>query len=175
MKYWRWFVSAFLIFTILITYNIGTPNVKMFIKSIVFSTDDFIWLRQAMHSFIDEEEQVIPVTANRIVTYEEIEPYEDGFLVKTGEEQIRSFSEGIILFTGSTKEFGKMATIYYDAEQLFVSIGYLHELKQLPYVVIQEGDLIGTLDRKKQFYIQLKQNDKILNYEETLQWLQQLQ
>ena len=172
MKYWRWFVSALLILTILISYNIGTPNVQMFIRSVVFSTDDFIWLRQVVHSFMDEEEQVIPVTTNRIISYEEIEPYEDGFLVKTSDDQIRSFSEGIILFTGSTKEYGKMVNIYYDAEQLYVSIGFLHELKQLPYVVVQEGDLIGTLNRRKEFYIQLKQNDKVLTYEETLQWLQ---
>ena len=172
MKYWRWFVSALLILTILVSYNVGTPNVQMFIKSVVFSTDDFIWLRQVVHSFMDEEEQVIPVATNRIISYEEIEPYEDGFLVKTSGDQIRSFSEGIILFTGSTKEYGKMVNIYYDAEQLYVSIGFLHELKQLPYVVVQEGDLIGTLNRKKQFYIQLKQNDRVLTYEETLQWLQ---
>lgn len=172
MKYWRWFVSALLILTILISYNIGTPNVQMFIKSVVFSTDDFIWLRQVVHSFMDEEEQLMPVVTNRIISYEEIEPYQDGFLVKTSDDQIRSFSEGIILFTGSTKEYGKMVNIYYDKEQLYVSIGLLHELKQLPYVVVQEGDLIGTLNRKNQFYIQLKQNDQVLTYEETLQWLQ---
>lgn len=171
MKKWRWVLSFFICITVYIFYFTGPTYVQQFIKNLVYTSNDIVWLRQAYNSILSDPEEIILVDYQDSISVTSLEPLENGFVVQSNVLEIRAREKGIIIYTGTSKDLGKQITVFYDHSNVTVTYAFLREIKQLPYVTISEQDLLGTLGRDQTFYIKIEQGNQTFDEEETRVWL----
>ena len=63
-------------------------------------------------------------------------------------------------------------TVFYDQDEVKVTYGFLHTIEQLPYIQIKHDYLLATVNRKKEFYIQVEKEGETYTLEQTKRWLQ---
>jgi len=97
--------------------------------------------------------ELIPVSATpkkdplipTMATYESMQPYDEGVLVSyTTDVQVVAHEDGIILFTGHTRNTGKTMTVLYDSGDT-VTYGFVENFSNLPYTAVAANDLLAEV------------------------------
>ena len=84
---------------------------------------------------------------------------------------IQSLYNGLVVFTGHMKNAGQTVSILYE-EGTTVTYGYVDQIAVLPYIHLQNGQLIA-MKKPGKLYIQIEQQGKLFSAEEILQWLKE--
>lgn len=173
MKRWQWFIAFFICLIVYFTNKYGQPTAQAILTRIVYTSDDLLWMRSLYQSlWADEDNVLIQVSYEPNLKVSEIQPFEEGFLIQLNETEVRARHSGIILYTGNTKKYGKLMTVYYDSIDLKVTYGFLKDIKQLPYVIVKPRDLVAYMNETEKIYIQIQRGEQILTQEETIMWLE---
>lgn len=176
MKKWQWAV-AFLICLIVwgTTLAPSTKTAKL-IERIVYSEDDLTFMRNTLRNVFVSKERQIEVAAypgsEELLSFESVQPSNKGYLL-TFEQAIRIFAlqNGIVVFTGHTKQTGKTISVYYD-DDTTVTFGYVDNFSLLPYTAVSIGEVLAT-KQAGELYIEIEQRGVTLNLEQTLSWLKE--
>ena len=105
------------------------------------------------------EREIIPVSAKpakdpvipTMATYESMQPYDEGVLVAYKTPiQVVAHQDGIILFTGHTRNTGKTMTVLYDNGDT-VTYGFVKNFSNLPYTAVAANDLIADVEPGSMF------------------------
>ena len=83
---------------------------------------------------------------NPFSAYESMQPYKDGVIVSyTQPLAIDAQENGLVIFTGFTRESGKTVTVLYDNGDE-VTYGFVGKFSKLPYTAVKKGDTLALMD-----------------------------
>lgn len=89
--------------------------------------------------------------------YESMQPYKDGVIISYASAvPIEARGDGLVVFTGFTRESGKTITVLYDDGDE-VTYGYVGTFSKLPYTAVKKGDTLALMDEGT-IYLMVKQN-----------------
>ena len=174
MKAWQWFTSLALCVVIYFGLNNSNESTRQVIARIVYSTEHMTMMRNTMSELFSKEELVeVTSTNNReLVTFEAIKRYADGFTLAYEKSlTITATKPGVIVYTGHTARTGKVISISYD-DGYTVTYGFIDDFYHLPYSSVVVGELIAKKEAGELF-IKVEKSGRILNLEETIEWVQQ--
>ncbi|MDW0112372.1 MULTISPECIES: peptidoglycan DD-metalloendopeptidase family protein [Sporosarcina] len=128
---------------------------------------DFIVMKKWVSSLIDnDDEDAIVVSAEPVeelpfAAYESMQPYKDGVIVSyTHAMPITAQGDGLVVFTGSTRQSGKTVTVLYDDGDE-VTYGFVGSIQKLPYSTVKKGDTLALMDEEA-IYLKVKREGVIL-------------
>lgn len=176
LKKWQWLIAS-IVFVIIYSCNYyGDLATKRVIHSIVYSSDDLVMMRKAVVSILSNDEQQLPVSADRSINqlqlFQTIDRFNDGFLLAYDEPFVlHALYDGMIVFTGHTKYNGKTISIVYDTGAT-VTFGFVDDFYVLPYTTVTQGMIVAT-KKSGELYIQIERDGQILNMEQTIRWLKE--
>lgn len=137
--------------------------IKEPITQYVTSGKDFIAMKKWVATMINESapdkiavmgdsQQLAPFSA-----YESMQPYKDGVIVSyTKPLAIDATQNGLVIFTGFTRESGKtIAVLYDDGDE--VTYGYVGKFAKLPYTTVKKGDTLALMDEGA-IYLKVKRD-----------------
>jgi hypothetical protein len=145
------------------------------IRSLFEEGKDIQFARQMIMSLMTDEklEEVVPVSAAvhpSMTTYESMQPFEDGVLVSyTTPVQIVAREDGLILFTGQTKQTGKTITILYDSGET-VTYGYIESFSHLPYTAVAANEFIAEV-KPGSMYVRVERDGQYLDPSTLTEWI----
>ena len=84
---------------------------------------------------------------------------------------ITATKSGVIVYTGHTARTGKVISISYD-DGYTVTYGFIDDFYHLPYSSVALGEMIAKKEAGELF-IQIEKSGRILNLEETIEWIKQ--
>ncbi len=168
----QWLIAIVLCIGISFVQLYAPEKVKERMHQIVYSSDDILYVRGQITKLFKEEDEIAPVFYPTTMRFHSIEPQGDGFIVQMEGMKVRAGGEGIILYTGTTRSLGKMMTVFYDQDEVKVTYGLLHTIDQLPYIQVRHDYVLGTVNRKKTFYIMIEKDGESYTLEQTKRWLQ---
>lgn len=129
----------------------------------VTSGKDFLAMKKWVATMIkDPEADKIAVMADPqqedpFSAYESMQPYKDGVIVSyTQSLPIDAQENGLVIFTGFTRESGKTITVLYDSGDE-VTYGYVGTFTKLPYTVVKKGDTLALMDEGA-IYLKVKRD-----------------
>lgn len=126
----------------------------------VTTGEDFLAMKKWVASIIAEpENEMIEVHYEEGVlnSYESVQPYRDGVLVSyTGPLPINAQSDGLVIFTGITRQTGKTITVLYDDGDE-VTYGFVGSFSKLPYTSVKKGDTLALMDESA-IYLMVKRD-----------------
>lgn len=115
---------------------------------------DLLVMKKWVASYLDspDDELIAVHYENRILgEYESIQPYKTGAIVSyTHPITIEAEQDGLVIFTGITRDTGKTMTVLYDDGDE-VTYGFVGSFSKLPYTSIKRGDTIALLDEETMF------------------------
>ncbi len=176
MKKWQWAVAFLICLIVWSTTLAPSTKTAKLIERIVYSEDDLTFMRNTLRNVFVSKERQIEVTAypgsEELLSFVAIQPYGKGYSL-TFEQAIRIFAlqNGIVVFTGHTKQTGKTISIYYD-DDTTVTFGYVDHFSLLPYTAVNIGEVLAT-KQAGELYIEIEQRGVTLNLEQTLTWLKE--
>ena len=171
-KKFQWLIAIVLCIGISLVQLYAPEKIKDRMHQIVYSSDDILYIRAQITNLFKENDETAPVFYPSTMRFYSIEPHDKGFIVQMEGMKVRANGDGIILYTGTTRELGKMMTVFYDQDEVKVTYGFLHTIEQLPYIQIKYDYLLATVNRKKEFYIQIEKDGETYTLEQTKRWLQ---
>ena len=171
-KKFQWLIAIVLCIGISLVQLYAPEKIKDRMHQIVYSSDDVLYIRSQFTKLFKDDSNIKPVFYPSTMRFHSIEPYLDGFIVQIEDTKVRANGDGIILYTGTIKNFGKTMTVFYDQDEVKVTYGFLHTIEQLPYIQIKHDYLLATVNRKKEFYIQVEKEGETYTLEQTKRWLQ---
>ncbi|CAM3110543.1 hypothetical protein FITA111629_04085 [Filibacter tadaridae] len=122
------------------------------ITQYVTTGEDFVAMKKWVASMMQEPESgTIKVMADPhqlepFATYETMQPYKDGVIVSyTHPIPIEARGNGLISFTGYTRQSGKTVTVMYDNGDE-VTYGFIGKFAKLPYTSVKKGDTLALMD-----------------------------
>ncbi|MDW0118098.1 M23 family metallopeptidase [Sporosarcina thermotolerans] len=129
---------------------------------------DFIVMKKWVSSFFsDPEEDRITVSSDNteelpFAAYESMQPYKDGVIVSyTNAMPITAQGDGLVVFTGFTRQSGKTITVLYeDGDE--VTYGFVGSLQKLPYSTVKKGDTLALMNDEA-IYLKVKREGTILD------------
>lgn len=145
------------------------------IRSLFEEGKDIQFARKMIMSLMTDEklEEVIPVSASvhpSMKTYESMQPYQDGVLVSyTSPVQVVAREDGLILFTGQTKQTGKTMTILYDSGET-VTYGFIESFSHLPYTAVATNELIAEV-QPGSMYVRVERDGQYLEPSTLTEWI----
>lgn len=111
-----------------------------------------------------------PITTPPLIEYKSIQPFSKGAILSINESQELYASEnGLVIFTGYTRETGKTLSILYDTGET-ATYGYVEEFYQLPYTTISAGDIFASVENEL-LYIEVEKEGETLEVSNLVQWL----
>lgn len=176
MKKWQWAVAFLICLIVWSTTLAPSTKTAKLIERIVYSEDDLTFMRNTLRNVFVSKERQIEVAAypgsEELLSFVSIQPYGKGYSL-TFEQAIRIFAlqNGIVVFTGHTKQTGKTISIYYD-DDTTVTFGYVDHFSLLPYTAVSAGEVLAT-KQAGELYIEVEQRGVTLNLEQTLAWLKE--
>lgn len=175
VKKWQWLVALIICAIVYLGQNSSNEAVQQTISRVVYSSEDISFMRSTIKELFLEESKIevaAPVYGTEMLKFVTISRYDEGYLLEFEEGQtLRALNNGIIVYTGHTATTGKVLSVLYD-NSCTVTYGYLDHFTNLPYSTISKGDALATKEAGS-LYIQIECDGKILNLEETIEWLKQ--
>lgn len=130
------------------------------ITQYVTTGKDFVVMKKWVSSWIADDESITvsaEATFDPFAKYESFQPYQDGAIISyTQPLSITSQGNGLVVFTGYTRQSGKTVTIQYDNGDE-VTYGFVGSFSTLPYTTVRRGDEIAMMDEDA-VYIRVKRN-----------------
>ena len=126
----------------------------------------------------DYQPEIIPVTAPTTAdpevptmsTYESMQPYEEGVLVAYSTSvQVVAHEDGIILFTGHTRNTGKTMTVLYDSGDT-VTYGFVENFSNLPYTAVAANELIAEV-KPGSMFVKVERGGENLEPSAITEWM----
>lgn len=137
------------------------------ITQYVTTGKDFIVMKKWVSSIIGESnEDTIAVSASPeeelpFASYESMQPYKDGVIVSyMNAMPITAQGDGLVVFTGSTRQSGKTVTVLYDDGDE-VTYGFVGTFKKLPYSTVRRGDTLALMNEEA-IYLKVKREGIVL-------------
>lgn len=131
---------------------------------------DFIIMKKWVASVIGEpEKDTITVSADAVeeipfAAYESMQPYKDGVIASyTHAMPITAQGDGLIVFTGFTRQSGKTITVLYDDGDE-VTYGFVGSISKLPYSTVKKGDTLALMNEEA-IYLKVKREGIVLEAE----------
>ena len=122
---------------------IGKP-----ITQYVTSGEDFLTMKKWVSSMMKPlETGTIPVSYEERVlsTYETMQPFREGVIVSYSRPlSIDAQDDGLVTFTGFTRQTGKTMTVMYDDGDE-VTYGFIGTFSKLPYTSVKRGDTLAVM------------------------------
>jgi hypothetical protein len=184
---WRqkWFVALILTISVIGMAVLEDQRIlNTQLTKVVRSGEDFIALRQWTYGILNlpdsgkkEDTETIPVAAethgSQLAAYYSMQPFKSGVLVSYEEPQaITAKEDGLVIFTGHTRQTGKTVTILYQSGET-VTYGFVKTFEKLPYTGITEGEVIAQMEAGAMF-LEVERDGTSLNTESIASWLQEL-
>ncbi|MEO4052125.1 hypothetical protein [Solibacillus sp. CAU 1738] len=176
MRKWQWAIAFVICVIVWGTTLVPDNKATKVIERVVYSQDDLTFMRNAIRTVFVSKDRQIEVAAypgaKELLSFVSVQPNGKGYLL-TFEQAIRIFAlqNGIVVFTGHTKQTGKTISIYYD-DDTTVTYGYVDHFSLLPYTAVGIGEVLAT-KQSGELYIEIEQRGVILNLEQTLKWLKE--
>jgi hypothetical protein len=131
---------------------------------------DFIVMKKWVASIIgDSREDTITVSANAeeempFAAYESMQPYKEGVIASYAHPMpITAQGDGLIVFTGFTRQSGKTITVLYDSGDE-VTYGFVGSISKLPYSTVKKGDTLALMNEEA-IYLKVKREGVVLEAE----------
>lgn len=175
-KKWKW-IAAFLLCIIVLmsTQMQERGQIAVDVKKIVYSSEDLTMMRNFLREvFGEESDTTITVSTDalnqELLSFVSVKPYDNGYLL-TFEQgiPILAIENGLVVYTGHSKNTGKTISVYYE-DDTTVTYGNVDTFSLLPYTSIERGSTIANKE-PGDLYIKIEEDGKVLNLEETLEWL----
>ncbi|WP_107841924.1 hypothetical protein [Metasolibacillus meyeri] len=174
MKRWRWGIAF--IFCVVVWGTTQLPETKTtsVIKRIVYSQDDLTFMRNTLRNITIFEGKKVEVAdypeRREMLSFTAIQPSDQGYLM-TYEQAVNLFAlqNGIVVFTGYTKETGQTISIFYD-DNTTVTYGFIDSFSLLPYTTIATNEHVAT-KQAGDLYVRIEKDSQVLDLEQTLAWL----
>ena len=160
----KWMVAIVLTLGVLGVAKLeDTGVIKQPVTQYVTSGKDFVAMKKWVATIIKDSgpdkiavmgdpQQLDPLSA-----YESIQPYKDGVIVSyTQPMTIDAIDNGLVIFTGFTRESGKTVTVLYEGGDE-VTYGFVGEFYKLPYTAVKKGDTLAQMDEGA-IYLKVKQD-----------------
>ncbi|WP_172369042.1 peptidoglycan DD-metalloendopeptidase family protein [Sporosarcina jiandibaonis] len=160
---WRvkWVVAV--LFTVSVIGVAKLESAGMIGKSVtqyVTTGEDFLTMKKWVSSMINEPEDDTTIVSHEgglLPTYESMQPFKNGVLVSYAVPiAIQAQADGIVVFTGSTRDTGKTVTVLYDDGDE-VTYGFVGKFEKLPYTSVKKGDTLALMDEEA-IYIMVKRD-----------------
>ncbi|TQR19203.1 hypothetical protein [Psychrobacillus vulpis] len=128
---------------------------------------------QKVVAWVNNSDELINVSAPitpPLLEYKSIQPFADGALLSIDESQnLHASDNGLIIFTGYTRQTGKTLSILYDSGET-ATYGFVEDFQQLPYTTINTGDIFASV-KNDLLYIKVEKDGENLETEELVEWL----
>lgn len=140
---------------------------KVPITQYVTTGKDFVVMKKWVSSWLGESDQKIQVSADELAidpfaAYESFQPYHDGAIVSyTQPLAVKAQGNGLVVFTGFTRQSGKTVTVQYDDGDE-VTFGFVGSFSTLPYTTVRRGDEIAVM-AENAIYVRVKRNGRALD------------
>ncbi|MFS0689859.1 M23 family metallopeptidase [Sporosarcina sp. 179-K 8C2 HS] len=145
--------------------EIGVVNKS--VTQYITTGKDFIVMKKWVASIIgDPEEDTITVSAETVeelpfAAYESMQPYKDGVIASYAHPMpITAQGDGLIVFTGFTRQSGKTITVLYDDGDE-VTYGFVGSISKLPYSTVKKGDTLAIMNEEA-IYLKVKREGVVL-------------
>lgn len=120
------------------------------ITQLVSTGEDFLAMKKWVASMMNDSNKIAvmadPQFDEPLATYESMQPYKDGVIVSYVHPlPINAQDNGLVLFTGFTRQTGKTMTVHYDNGDV-VTYGYVGSFLKLPYTSVKKGDTLALMD-----------------------------
>jgi len=129
---------------------------------------DFVAIKKWAASLIDTEKGgMIQVSGDvkavdPFAAYESMQPYKSGVILSYAEPlPIAARGDGLIVFTGFTRQSGKTLTVQYDNGDE-VTYGFVGSFAKLPYTTVAQGDTLGMMEEGA-MYLKVKRDGLVLD------------
>jgi hypothetical protein len=129
----------------------------------VTSGKDFVAMKKWVATIIkDPDADKIAVMSNSpqedpFSAYESMQPYKEGVILSYSQSiPIDAQENGLVIFTGFTRESGKTVTVLYDSGDE-VTYGYVGKVVKLPYTAVKKGDTLALMDEGA-IYLKVKRD-----------------
>ena len=140
--------------------TIGKP-----VTQYVTSGEDFVTMKKWVSSMIkqpEDETTVVSHDSGLLPAYESMQPFKNGVLVSYSVPiSIEAQSNGLVVFTGITRDTGKTVTVLYDDGDE-VTYGFVGTFEKLPYTSVKKGDTLAFMDEEA-IYIMVKRDGQHLD------------
>ncbi len=151
----KWLLAAIFALSVLTVAKLEQWQViQKPLTQYVTTGKDLLVMKKWVASYLDDpEDELLAVHhEERILsTYESLQPYKNGAIVSyTQPIAIEAEQNGLVIFTGITRETGKTMTILYDDGDE-VTYGFVGSFSKLPYTSIKRGDTLALLDEETMF------------------------
>lgn len=134
----------------------------------ISSGKDYIVIKKWIASLINNSSnEQITVSSDGyeespFATYKSIQPYRKGVIVSYAQPMpIEAQGDGLVLFTGFTRDTGKTVTVLYDDGDE-VTYGFVGTFSKLPYSVVKKGDTIALMD-EEEIFLMVKQEGVVMD------------
>ncbi|MCT6923109.1 hypothetical protein [Metasolibacillus sp.] len=174
MKRWQWGIALLCCAVVWGTTQLPETKTTKVIKRIVYSQDDLTFMRNTLRNITVFEGKKVEVAdypeRREMLAYTSIQPSGKGYLM-TYDEAVNLFAlqNGIVVFTGHTKETGQTVSIFYD-DNTTVTYGFIDSFSLLPYTAIGVNEIVAT-KQAGDLYIRIEKDNQVLDLEQTLTWL----
>ncbi|RTQ95827.1 M23 family metallopeptidase [Lysinibacillus telephonicus] len=177
-KKWKW-IAAFVLCAIVLVGNRLQENgqLNVDVKKIVYSSEDLTMMRNLLREvFGSETDTTITVSSETInqelLSFVAVKPFDNGYLL-TYEQAIPilAIENGLVVYTGHSKTTGKTISVFYE-DDTTITYGNVDSFSLLPYTSIERGSTIANKEIGD-LYIKIEKDGKVLNLEETLEWMKE--
>ncbi|MEK3934071.1 M23 family metallopeptidase [Sporosarcina sp. FSL W7-1349] len=152
---WRtkWFLALLLtvgVFSAAKMENLGV--IQKPVTPYVTSGKDFVAIKKWIASMIgDSDDDTIAVMAgdphrdDPFSGYDSMQPFQDGVIASYSQSlPIEAQGNGLVVFTGFTRQSGKTITVLYDDGDE-VTYGFVETFSKLPYTTVKRGDTLAMM------------------------------
>lgn len=129
---------------------------------------DFVAMKKWVASKIEPESNgMIQVSGGAVpvdpfAAYESMQPYKSGVILSYAEPlPIAARGNGLVVFTGFTRQSGKTLTVQYDNGDE-VTYGFVGSFAKLPYTTVERGDTLGVMEEGA-MYLRVKRDGLVLD------------
>lgn len=157
----KWIIAFVLLVSVVALSKLEERQlVNVPVTQYVTTGKDFVVMKKWVSSWLADEES-ITVSAKSVfdpfASYESFQPYQDGAIISyTQPLSITSQGNGLVVFTGYTRQSGKTVTVQYDNGDE-VTYGFVGSFSTLPYTAVRRGDEIAVMDEEA-LYIRVKRD-----------------
>ncbi len=154
----KWMIAVLLVLTVVGMSKLEEKGViNQPVTQYVTTGKDFLEIKKWVSAFFNDtsDEKIVvsgePNVLNTFANYESIQPYEDGVVISYAQPfAITALNNGLITFTGYTRQSGKTVTVLYnDGDE--VTYGFVREFSKLPYTAVKKGDKLAVMSDETVF------------------------
>ncbi|MCM3637292.1 M23 family metallopeptidase [Sporosarcina luteola] len=163
----KWFIAIILVIGVFCFAKLEEAGViSKPVTQYITTGKDFIVMKKWVASIIgDPDKDTITVSADSeempFAAYESMQPYKDGVIASYAHPMpIIAQGDGLIVFTGFTRQSGKTITVLYDDGDE-VTYGFVGTISKLPYSTVKKGDTLALMNEEA-IYLKVKREGVVL-------------